>query len=185
MSDQIITNLNTRMLSTINNLKHSLSGLRTGRASASLLEPIRVEIYDNVLPLNQVGTVSVPEARMLSVQVWDKSMVKNVEKAILESGLGLNPMTDGQIIRIPIPNLNEERRKELAKKAYEYSENAKIATRNIRRDGIDEFKKLEKDKKLSEDDLKNKMDEVQKLTDKYIKKIDEVTLDKSKEIMEI
>jgi ribosome recycling factor len=183
MSHPILEDLKTRMEATIASLKHNLNGLRTGRASASLLDPIKVEAYGNSMPINQVGTVSVPEAKMLVVQVWDKSMVSHVEKAIRDSGLGLNPMSDGNLVRVPMPDLSEQRRKELCKKAAEYGENSKIAIRNIRRDGMDAFKKLEKDKQISEDESRTRSEEVQKITDEYVKKVDQTVTDKEKEIM--
>ncbi len=179
----IIENLDKRMESSITNLKHTLSGLRAGRASTSLLEPVKVEVYGSIMPISQLGTVSAPEPRMLTVQVWDKANTKAVEKAILNAGLGLNPIAESQTIRIPLPDLSEERRKELAKKASEYVEHSKVAIRNVRRDGIDELKKLEKSKNISEDELKSYSEEVQKLTDKYVKKTEEVGLEKAKEIM--
>lgn len=154
-----------------------------GRASASLLDPIKVEAYDSLMPLNQLGAVSTPDARTILVQVWDKDSAKPVEKAIRESGLGLNPIAEGTVIRIPIPELSEERRKELVKKGYEYTEQAKIAIRNVRRDGMDALKKLEKDKLISEDDLKYLSDEIQKITDIHTKKAEEITALKAKEII--
>lgn len=183
---KIIEESKAKMTSTLENLKHSLSGLRTGRASASLLEPIKVEVYGGALmPINQLATISVPEARMLSVQVWDSANTKSVEKAIQNASLGLNTILEGNTIKVPIPDLSEERRKELTKKAHEYGENAKIATRNIRRHGIDEFKKLEKDKAISEDDMRKYSDEIQKLTDEYVKKIDETVSMKNSEILKV
>ena len=165
MHEEIFSDLRKRMDGAIASLKHSLNGLRTGRASTALLDPIKVEAYGSLMPLNQVGTVNAPEPQMLSVQVWDAGMVNPVSTAITESGLGLNPIVEGQSIRIPLPNLSEERRKELSKKADEYGENAKISVRNIRRDGMDAFKKLEKDKDISEDELHTHSDQVQKITD--------------------
>ncbi|WP_298728376.1 ribosome recycling factor [uncultured Ferrovibrio sp.] len=166
-------------------LKHEYAGLRTGRATASMLDPVRVEVYGSMMPINQVGTVSVPEPRMISVQVWDKSNVKAVEKAIAASGLGLNPQADGQLIRIPIPELNEQRRKELTKVAGQYAEQAKVAVRGVRRDGMDSLKKLEKDGELGEDDAKMWQEEIQRLTDEATKKIDEMLAQKTKEILQI
>lgn len=177
--------LKKRMDGAINALKHSLNGLRTGRASTALLEPIKVDAYGNYTPINQVGTISVPEPKLIVVQVWDSSLVRATEKAIQDAGLGLNPISDGQVIRVPLPDLSEQRRKELCKKAHEYSEQAKISVRNIRRDGMDELKKLEKDKELSEDESKSKSDELQKITDEFIKKIDATVVDKEKEIMQV
>lgn len=181
----ILEDVDRRMEGAISSLKHSLSGLRTGRASASILDPIKVEMYGDFVPINQVGAVSVPESRLLTIQVWDKSAVKAIEKAISNSGLGLNPSVDGQLIRIPIPDLSEERRKELNKKAGEYTEQTKVAVRNVRRDGMDALKKLEKNKELSEDELKLHGNEIQKLTDDHIRKIDDLLTQKSKEILSI
>lgn len=164
-------------------LKDEFSGLRTGRASVSMLEPVVVEAYGGKMPINQVGTVNAPEPRMLSVQVWDASLVKAVEKAIRDAGLGLNPMTEGNLLRVPVPQLTEERRKELQKVAGKYAESARVSVRNIRRDGMDLLKKLEKEKALSEDESKRKSEEVQKMTDEYIKKIDQMLTDKEKDIM--
>ena len=177
--------LQRRMDGTIETLKTEFSGLRTGRASVNMLEPVTVEIYGARMPLNQVGTVNAPEPRMLTVQVWDQSAVKSVEKAIRDSGLGLNPMTEGSTVRVPVPQLNEERRTELSKVAGKYAEQAKIAIRNVRRDGMDTLKKMEKDKTMTEDDSKRKSEEVQKLTDKYVEKIDSMLTDKEKDIMTV
>ncbi|OSQ31058.1 ribosome recycling factor [Thalassospira xiamenensis] len=174
-----------RMEGAVEVLHKEFTGLRTGRASASLLEPVMVEAYGVPTPLNQVASVSVPESRMLSVQVWDKSMVKSVEKAIRDSGLGLNPAADGTLVRVPIPALNEERRAELSKVAGKYAEQAKISVRNVRRDGIDQIKKWEKDSVISKDDLHNEEKEIQKLTDKVIGEIDEVLAHKEQEIMQV
>ncbi len=175
--------LERRMNGAIEALKGDLSGLRTGRASTSLLDPVTVEVYGAHMPLNQVATVSVPEPRMLSVQVWDKTNVGPVEKAIRSAGLGLNPINDGQTLRLPIPDLTEERRKELAKLAGQYSEKAKIAVRNVRRDGMDALKTDEKKNVISEDDRKRLETEVQKLTDATIAEIDAVSAAKEKEIL--
>ncbi len=172
-----------RMSGAVEALKSDLSGLRTGRANTTLLDPIQVEVYGAMMPLNQVATVSAPEPRMLSVQVWDKSNMTPVEKAIRQAGLGLNPMTDGQNIRLPIPDLTAERRKELAKLAGQYAEKARIAIRNVRRDGMEALKDDEKKKEISEDDRKRKEDEVQKLTDQYVKQADEAAEHKEKEIL--
>ncbi|MBY0355704.1 MAG: ribosome recycling factor [Rickettsiales bacterium] len=177
--------LNRRMEGAINALSHEFSGLRTGRASADLLDPVQVEAYGSVMPLNQCGTVSVPEARMLSVQVWDKSLVKAVEKAIMSAGLGLNPMSDGQLVRIPLPELTEERRKELVKVASRYTEQARVSVRNVRRDGMDQLKKLEKDGKISEDELHDRSEQIQKLTDTNIEKIDAMIAQKEKDILKV
>ncbi|MBW6529151.1 ribosome recycling factor [Sphingomonas sp. RRHST34] len=175
--------LERRMNGAVESLKGDLGGLRTGRASTSLLDPVTVEVYGAHMPLNQVATVSVPESRMLSVQVWDKTNVSPVEKAIRSAGLGLNPINDGQTLRLPIPDLTEERRKELAKLAGQYSEKAKIAVRNVRRDGMDALKTDEKKGVISEDERKRLETEVQKLTDATIADIDSVSAAKEKEIL--
>ncbi len=180
-----LDDLERRMDGAVQTLNHEFAGLRTGRASASLLEPIKADVYGSLTPLDQVGTISVPDSRMLSVQVWDKGNVSAVEKAIRESGLGLNPSTDGQLIRIPLPELNEERRAELVKVAKGYSEQARVAVRNVRRDGMDTLKKAEKDGDISKDDHKIYADEVQELTDKAIKKVDETLVQKEAEIMQV
>ena len=180
-----LNDIKRRMQGAIASLKHDLGSLRTGRASANLLDPIEVEAYGARMPINQVATVSVPEPRLLSVQVWDRGMVHAVEKAIRDSSLGLNPNTEGQVIRLRIPELNEERRKELTKIAAKFAENARVAVRNVRRDGMDALKKDEKDKVISEDEHKKKSDEVQKTTDSYIKKIDETLAQKEKDIMQV
>src|SRR5438132_13318650 len=177
--------LKRRMQGAINTLKHELSGLRTGRASASLLEPVQVEAYGTHMPLNQLATVSVPEPRMLSVQVWDKSMVHAVERAIQAANLGLNPATEGQTLRLRIPELNEERRKELVKVAHKYTEAARVAVRHVRRDGLDVLKRLEKDHKISEDDGKRSSEQVQKATDEVIAEIDRMLANKEKEILTV
>ena len=174
-----------RMDGALDVLHKEFSGLRTGRASASLLDPITVEVYGSRMPLNQIGTISVPESRMLVVQVWDASNAKSVEKAIREAGLGLNPQAEGTSIRVPIPDLSEERRKELQKVAGKYAEAARISIRNVRRDAMDALKKMEKDKVISEDDLKRQSDEVQKMTDEAIKKVDTTLSDKEKDIMKV
>ena len=180
-----LNDLKRRMQGAIASFKQELTGLRTGRASASLVEPITVEAYGARMPLTQVATVSVPEARMLAVQVWDKSMVAPVEKAIRDSNLGLTPNTEGQVIRLRIPDLNEQRRKELAKVAHKYAEEARVAIRHVRRDGIDILKKLLKDKAISEDDEKRHAGEVQKATDQSIVEVDQVLAMKEKEIMQV
>jgi ribosome recycling factor len=182
---EIISNTNKRMDASLASLKHSLNGLRTGRASVSLLDPIKVEVYGDLMPISQLGTVSVPEPRMLTVQAWDKGVVNSIVKAIAASGLGLNPSADGNLIRIPLPDLSEERRKDLVKKAGEYTEGAKVAIRNIRRDGIDAIKKMEKDKLISEDRQHELCDEVQKLTDDFVKKAEAILKQKSEEIMQV
>lgn len=174
-----------RMDKTLEALKADFAGLRAGRAHISLLDGIMVEAYGSMTPLSQVGTVSVPDARTLSVSVWDRSLAKAVEKAILESDLGLNPASDGQLIRIPIPPLSEERRKELVKVAGKYSEQSKVAVRNVRRDALDEVKKLKKDNQISEDEEKRFENEIQKLTDDSVKKIDELLAQKEKDILQV
>jgi ribosome recycling factor len=176
--------LKRRMHGAVEALKHDLGGLRTGRASIALLDPVNVEVYGSTMPLNQVATVSTPEARMLSVQVWDRSNVQPVEKAIRSAGLGLNPVTDGQNIRLPIPDLTEERRKELAKLAHQYAEKARVAARNVRRDGMDHLKTDEKKHEISQDEHKRLEVEVQKLTDDTIKEIDAAMAAKEKEILQ-
>lgn len=174
-----------RMEGAVDVLHQEFAGLRTGRASTSLLEPVMVEAYGSEMPMNQVGTVSVPEPRMITVQVWDKSMVKAVEKAIMESGLGLNPASDGQLVRVPIPALTEERRVELSKIAGKYAEEARIAVRNVRRHAMDELKREEKDGEISEDAHHEYSNDVQELTDTYIQKIDEALSHKEQEIMQV
>jgi ribosome recycling factor len=175
--------INRRMHGALENLKHDLAGLRTGRASTALLDPIQVEVYGANMPINQVATVSVPEPRLISVQVWDRSNISAVEKAIRNAGLGINPITDGQMIRLPIPDLTEERRKELAKLAGQYAEKARVAVRNVRRDGMDALKADEKKKEISEDDHKRLDTEVQKMTDDTIKEIDAAAHAKEQEIL--
>jgi ribosome recycling factor len=175
--------LKRRMHGAVEALKHDLGGLRTGRASVALVEPVHVEVYGSNMPLNQVATVSTPEPRMLSVQVWDRSNVNAVEKAIRNAGLGINPIVDGQVIRLPIPELTEERRKELAKLVGQYAEKAKIAVRNVRRDGMEHLKADEKKHDISEDERKRLENDVQKLTDETIKEIDELAHGKEKEIL--
>ena len=174
--------LEKRMTSAMDALKKEFTGLRTGRASVNLLDPVQVEAYGQRMPLNQVGTVSAPEPRLLTVSVWDKGLVTPTAKAIRDSGLGLNPAPDGQLIRIPIPELTTERRNELAKLAHKYAEQGRVAVRNVRRDGMEALKKAEKDHKISQDEHRQKSDEVQKLTDRYVKQVDEVLAHKEKEI---
>ncbi|MCA1334264.1 ribosome recycling factor [Pseudooceanicola marinus] len=176
--------LSRRMDGAMANLKTEFASLRTGRASSSMLEPVMVEAYGQMTPINQVGTVNVPEPRMVTINVWDKSMVNKVEKAIRESGLGINPQMNGTIIMLPIPELNEERRKELTKVAAQYAEHARVAVRNLRRDGMDQIKKAKADG-LSEDDQKFWESEVQELTDTYIKKVDQALETKQQEIMQV
>jgi ribosome recycling factor len=173
------------MQGAIASLKHELGGLRTGRASAGLVEPIHVDAYGQSMPLNQVASISIPEPRMISIQVWDRSMVGAVEKAIRDSNLGLSPNAEGQTLRIRIPELNEQRRKELVKVAHKYAEEARVAARHVRRDGIDHLKKLMKDKAISEDDEKRHETEVQKATDKAVGEIDQALAVKEKEIMQV
>jgi ribosome recycling factor len=178
------TDIERRMQGAIDSLKHDLSGLRTGRANTALLEPVQVEVYGSLMPLNQVATISAPEPRMLSVQVWDKTNLVPVEKGIAHANLGLNPIIDGQTLRLPLPDLTEERRKELAKLAHQYAEKAKIAIRNVRRDGMEALKEDEKKKEISEDERKRKEDEVQKLTDRFVGEVDQAAAQKEKEIMQ-
>ena len=183
MSD--IADVKRRMESSIKSFSQELSGLRTGRASANLLDSVMVEAYGSSMPLNQVANVNVPEPRLITVQVWDKSMIKAVEKGIANANLGLNPATDGQLIRLPIPELSQERRKELCKLAAKFAEGSKVAIRNLRRDGMEYYKKLEKDGDISKDELHGKSEEVQKLTDEFIKKVDDLFAAKEKEIMTV
>ncbi|WP_339828646.1 ribosome recycling factor [uncultured Parvibaculum sp.] len=184
-TDFDLDDVERRMRGALQALKQEFGGLRTGRASASLLEPIIVEAYGQSMPINQVGTIGVPESRMLTVQVWDKGMVAAVEKAIRNSGLGLNPNIDGTLIRLPIPELNQERRSELSKIAAKYTEQARVAVRNVRRDAMDELKRLEKDGQMGQDDHKAWTDKVQKLTDKIIGEIDAALAHKEAEIMQV
>jgi ribosome recycling factor len=180
-----IDDLQRRMDGAIDALKKEFSGLRTGRASASLLEPIMVEAYGATVPINQVGNINVPEPRMISVQVWDKANVKAVEKAIRNSNLGLNPAVDGQLLRIPLPELSEERRQDLVKVAHRYAEQARVAIRNVRRDGMDQLKKLEKDGHISQDEHKVWADEVQAMTDKHIELVADLLQHKEKDIVTV
>ncbi len=186
MSSEInLDDLRRRMKGAIENLKSEFVGLRTGRASVNLLDPVMVDAYGAQMPLNQVATVSTPESRMISVQVWDKTMVAAADKAIRNAGLGLNPVVDGQTLRIPIPELNEERRAELTKISGKYAEQSRIAVRNVRRDGMDTIKRLEKDSEISQDEQKSYSDRIQKLTDEMIREIDSLTENKEKEIMQV
>ncbi len=185
MADPDLDDLERRMNGAVEALRKELGGLRTGRASLSLLEPIVVEAYDTEMPLNQVATINVPEPRMLSVQVWDKTQVKAVEKAIRSSDLGLNPIVDGQSLRIPIPELNEERRRELAKVAAKYAEQAKVAVRNVRRDGMDQLKKMERASELGEDESRLWAGEIQEMTDGFVKKLSEMFEAKEQEILQV
>lgn len=177
--------LKRRMEGAISAFKSDIAALRTGRASANVLDPVTVEAYGSRMPLNQLANISVPEPRMISVSVWDKSMVGAVEKAIRESNLGLNPITDGVNLRIPLPELNEERRKELVKVAHNYAENARVAVRHVRRDGMDDLKKAEKDGDISKDESHDQAETVQKLTDETISQIDSLLTDKETEIMQV
>lgn len=183
--NQIKNDSKSRMEKTLETLKGDFGGLRAGRAHVSLLDGIMVDAYGSMTPLSQVGTISVPDARTLSVSVWDRSLAKAVDKALRESDLGLNPASDGQLIRIPIPPLSEERRKELVKIAGKYAEQNKVAIRNIRRDALDEVKKLKKDNLISEDEEKKYENEIQKLTDESIKKIEDMLETKEKDIMQV
>ena len=174
-----------RMQGAINALKHDLGSLRTGRASPNLLDPLQIEAYGQSISIGQVATVSVPEPRLLSVSVWDRSMVHAVEKAIRDSDLGLNPLTEGQTIRLRIPEMNEQRRKEMVKVAHKYTEEARIAVRHVRRDGIDLLKKMKKDGVLGEDEERRQEEQVQKATDQSIAEIDQILASKEKEIMQV
>ncbi|MEM6909323.1 MAG: ribosome recycling factor [Pseudomonadota bacterium] len=177
------SDIERRMRGAVEALRSDLSGLRTGRANTSLLDPVQVEVYGAMMPLNQVATVSAPEPRMLSVQVWDKSNITAVEKGIAHANLGLNPMTDGQTLRLPMPDLTEERRKDLAKLAGQYAEKAKVAIRNVRRDAMESLKADEKKKDISEDERKRLEDEVQKLTDRFVGETDDAAAKKEQEIL--
>jgi ribosome recycling factor len=180
-----LADVKRRMQGAINAFKNDLASLRTGRASPNLLDPIQVDAYGSLMPISQVATVNVPEPRLLSVQVWDRGMVNAVEKAIRESDLGLNPQTEGQVIRLRIPEMNEQRRKEMVKVAHKYAEEARIAVRHVRRDGLDLLKKLEKDSAISEDDGKRHADQVQKATDQFVAEVDSLLVAKEKEIMHV
>lgn len=180
---EILPELKKKMEGSINTLKHSLSGLRTGRASTTLLEPIKVDVYGNMTPISHISSITAPETKVLMVQVWDKELIPNVEKAIVNSQLGLTPNTEGQVIKLFIPDLTEERRKELVKKAHAYGEQAKIAIRNVRRKGLDSYKKHEKEKLISENELKSYTEKIQKITDEYAKEVDTLLTNKSKDIL--
>jgi len=180
-----LNSLQTRMDGALEALKKDFTGLRTSRASTNMLDPIMVDVYGSMMPLNQVGTVSVPESRLLCVTVWDKSNAKAVEKAIRDAGLGLNPQPDGNLVRIPIPELTAERRQEITKIAAKYAEQARVAVRNVRRDGMDTIKKAEKDGDISEDEEKTFSDKIQKITDEHIKKIDELLAAKEKDLTQV
>ncbi len=184
MKDEILADLRQDMNKTVEALKRDFRRIRTGRASSALLEGIRVECYETQMPIEQVASISVPESRLITIQPWDKSILGDIEKSILKSDLGLTPMNDGKIIRISIPPLTEERRKDLAKKARKMAEEGKVALRNQRRDANEMLKELKQSKEISEDDLFKAQDEVQKVTDEYVKKIDETTAEKEKEIIE-
>ena len=183
--EELLKDLRRRMDCAIEVLRKEVGGLRTGRASASLLEPVTVQAYGGAMPLNQLGSVSVPEPRMIVVQVWDRGVVKAVDKAIREAGLGLNPQTEGQTIRVPIPDLSEERRRELTRVAAKYAEQARVSVRNVRRDGIEALRRQEKDGEIAQDDARKLQHEVQHLTDDYVKRIDEALAQKDKEILQV
>jgi ribosome recycling factor len=185
MANELMNELQRRMDGALEALRREFGGLRTGRASAHLLDPIVVKAYGSDMPLLQVGTVNVPEPRMITVQVWDRGLVQAVEKAIRDSNLGLNPQSDGQLIRLPIPELSQERRQELTKLAHKYAEQGRVAVRNVRRDGMDSLKKMEKDGKISQDEHRHQSDAVQKLTDDHIKKVDETLAAKEREILQV
>ena len=183
--DVLLKDLRRRMDGALEVLRKEFGGLRTGRASASLLEPIMVNAYGNTVPLNQVASINVPEPRMITVQVWDRGVVKAVDKAIRESGLDLNPQTEGQTIRVPIPDLNEERRRNLTRVAAKYAEDARVSVRNVRRDGVETLRRLEKESELSQDEHRKQQREVQHLTDDYIRRIDEALTQKDAEILQV
>ena len=183
--DALLRDIQRRMDGALEALRKEFGGLRTGRASVSLLEPVTVSAYGNMTPLNQLANINVPEPRMITVQVWDRGMVKAVDKAIREAGLGLNPQTEGQTIRVPIPDLNEERRRELTRVAAKYAEAARVSVRNVRRDGIETLRKQEKDGDISQDEQKKLEREIQHLTDDHIKRVDETLAQKDKEILQV
>jgi ribosome recycling factor len=183
--DALLKDIKRRMDGALEALRKEFGGLRTGRASASLLEPITVEAYGSTVPLNQIANINVPEPRMITVNVWDRGMVKAVDKAIREAGLGLNPQTEGQTVRVPIPDLNEERRRELTRVAAKYAETARISVRNVRRDGIETLRKQERDGDISQDEQKKLEREIQSLTDDHIKRVDETLAQKDKEILQV
>jgi len=185
MADPRLAEFSRRMDCALEAMKKEFGGLRTGRASASLLDPVHVSAYGNDMPLNQVGTVNVPEPRMITVQVWDRGLVGAVEKAIRDAGLGLNPAADGSTVRVPIPELSQERRQELSKVAHKYAEQARVAVRNVRRDAMDSLKKMEKDGKISQDEHHHLTDLAQKMTDEHVKKVDEALAHKEKEILQV
>jgi len=185
VADPDLKDLERRMNGAVEVLRREFAGLRTGRASVSLLEPVTVPAYGSEMPINQVGTISAPEPRMLTVQVWDQSLAGAVDKAIRDAGLGLNPQTEGQLVRIPIPELNEERRQELGKVAAKYAEQAKVSIRNVRRDGMDKLKRMEKEHEISEDEHHAWGDDIQRMTDEHIKAVDEAFQAKEQEIMQV
>ena len=185
MADPDVDDLERRMNGAIEVLRKEFAGLRTGRASPSLLEPVTVEAYGAQMPISQLGTIAVSDPRTLTVQVWDKSLVGATEKAVRDAGLGLNPMSEGQVVRVPIPELNEERRQELSRVAGKYAEQAKVAVRNVRRDGMDKLKRMEKDGELSQDDHHLWADEIQETTDGRVEAIDEMVAQKQQEIMQV
>ncbi|MBN2753159.1 MAG: ribosome recycling factor [Rhodospirillaceae bacterium] len=183
--EDLLLDVESRMEMAVDALKKEFAGLRTGRASVGLLEPIQIEVYGAMTPLKQVGSIGVPEPRMLSVQVWDKTTIKAVEKGIRDSGLGLNPVVDGQTVRVPIPPLTEERRRELSKIAGKYTEQSRVSVRNARRDGMESLKKAEKDGAVSKDDIHQYGEDIQKMTDRTIKQVDELLVAKEQEIMQV
>ena len=185
MANELMNELRRRMDGALEALRREFAGLRTGRASTHLLDPVVVKAYGNDMPLIQVGTVNVPEPRMITVQVWDRGLVQAVERAVRDSNLGLNPQSDGQLVRIPIPELSQERRQELTKLAHKYAEHGRVAVRNVRRDGMDSLKKMEKDGRISQDEHRHQADAVQKLTDDHIKKVDETLAAKEREILQV
>ena len=185
LEDSLLTDLRRRMDGAIEVLRKEFGGLRTGRASASLLEPVTVSAYGGTMPINQLANVSVPEPRMITVQVWDRAMVKAVDKAIREAGLGLNPQTEGQVIRVPIPDLNEKRRRELTRVSAKYAEQARVSVRNVRRDGIEVLRRREKGAEISQDEQRKLQHEIQNLTDDYIQRIDDALAQKDKEILQV
>tara|TARA_R110000787_G_scaffold24318_12_gene69134 strand:- start:713 stop:1270 length:558 start_codon:yes stop_codon:yes gene_type:complete len=185
MAEPDIDDIKRRMQGALQVLHDEFGGLRTGRASAALLEPVHVDAYGTSMPMNQVGTIGVPDSRMITVQVWDQGLVASVEKAIMESGLGLNPSRDGSLVRVPIPQLSEERRTELTKVAHKYAEQARVAIRNVRRDGMDTLKKLQRDGEISEDEQRAWETDLQKLTDDFVKEIDDSLSAKESEIMKV
>src|ERR1700681_3948539 len=183
--EELLKDLRRRMDGAIEVLRKEFGGLRTGRASSGLLEPVMVSAYGGTVPLNQVASITVPEPRMITVQVWDRGLSKAVDRAIREAGLGLNPQTEGQVIRVPIPELNEERRRELTRVAAKYAEQARVSVRNVRRDGIDPLKKQEKDGDITQDEHRKLQHDIQGLTDDHIRKIDEMLAQKDKEILQV